>query len=185
MNIVGFDHVFSPDSMARNKNLVSELIQQEGSGIMFWILSGAREYLELGHIPVPASIRKRGSQNVVESSAALTWLTEMVETGEYVIDPDCYMKDMITPKDGYAIFQRWCFDNGEKVLPQKRWLKDIEAYNSMPADRKGKRSNGHARVWGVRESARRAERKLHLGNEAGGTDFLGIMKQLENAPVEA
>ncbi|MFC8038619.1 phage/plasmid primase, P4 family [Paenarthrobacter sp. NPDC057355] len=182
MNIVGFDHVFSPDSMDRNKNLVRDLINDEGAGIMFWILDGAREYLRVGHIPVPESIRKRGSQNVVESSAALTWLTEMVETDEYVIDPDCYMKDMITPKDGYAIFSRWCFENGERLLTQKRWLKDIEAYNNMPADRRGKRSNGHARVWGVRESARREERKLHLGSSTGGTDFADIVKQLETAP---
>ncbi|AOY71036.1 hypothetical protein ARZXY2_1483 [Arthrobacter sp. ZXY-2] len=184
MNIVGFDHVFSPDSMERNKNLVQDLIEQEGSGIMFWILDGAREYLKLGHIPVPASIRKRGSQNVVESSAALTWLMDMVDSGEYVIDPDCYMNEMVIPKETYPIFSRWCFENGEKLLTQKRWLKDIEAFNNMPADRKGKRSGGSARVWGVRESAKRSQRKLHLTNEVGDVDFTNIMKQLDNAPTE-
>lgn len=182
MNIVGFDHVFSPESMDRNKNLVQDLIDHEGSGIMFWILDGAREYLKLGHIPVPTSIRKRGSENVVESSAALMWLKEMVDSGEMVIDVDAYMSDMITPKDGYAIFSRWCFENGEKAPTQKKWLKDIEAFNNMPADRKGKRSNGHARVWGVRDSALRESRKLHLGQDAESTNFRDLMKQLEDAP---
>lgn len=182
MNIVGFDHVFSPESMQRNKNLVQDLIEHEGSGIMFWILDGAREYLKLGHIPVPISIRKRGSENVVESSAALMWLKEMVDSGELVIDPDAYMTDMITPVDGYAMFSRWCFDNGEKLLTKKKWLKDIEAFNDMPADRKGRRSNGLARVWGVRNSALRESRKLHLGEGKEATDFRDLMKQLETAP---
>ncbi|MGN8131506.1 DNA primase family protein [Paenarthrobacter sp. 22069] len=183
MNIVGFDHVFSPESMQRNKNLVQELIEHEGSGIMFWILDGAREYLKLGHIPVPTSIRKRSQENVVESSAALMWLKEMVDSGELVIDPDAYMKDMITPKDGYAMFSRWCFDNGEQLPTQKKWLKDIEAFNHMPAERKGKRSDGHARVWGVRQSAHRESRKLHLVQDGGSTDFRDLLTQLETVPT--
>ncbi|MFE4078219.1 phage/plasmid primase, P4 family [Paenarthrobacter sp. YIM B13468] len=182
MNIVGFDHVFEPDAMDRNKNLVRELIDQEGSGIMFWILAGAREYLEIGHIPVPESIRKRSQENVVESSAPLMWLNDMVESGVLVIDKHAYMSDMMTPKDAYPMFQNWCFENGEPSVKQKDWLKDIEAFNKMPADRKGKRPGGHARVWGVRKSAVLESRKLHLGETREELDFRDLMNQLETAP---
>lgn len=180
VNIVGFDHVF--DRSLYKGDLAEDLIREEGSEILFWILDGAREYLKLGHIPVPESIRKRSQQNVVESSAPLMWLQEMVDNGVLIINPTGYMKDMIEPKDGYSMFANWCFNNGEKAPTQKQWLKEIEAFNKMPADRKGKRSEGKARVWGVMRSAKTDSRKLHLDSAADGIDWNTLRSEVFSAP---
>lgn len=184
MNVVGFDHVFTPDSSERNGNLVEELIREEGSGIMYWILAGAEEYLELGHIPVPDSIRKRSQENVVESSAPLMWLKDAVDSGTLVIDTTAYMKDMLEPKDGYTMFSNWCFENGERSVTQKDWLREIEAFNKMPAEKKGKRSNGAARVWGVVPSAKSDARKLHLPDSQEGINWKAVREAAYSAPHE-
>lgn len=184
LDIIGFDHVFAPSDY--KGNLVEDLINEEGSEILFWILDGAREYLRdhVGKIPVPASVKKRSQTNVVESSAPLMWLQEMVDSGELIIDTTAYMKDMIEPKEGYSLFSRWCFENGEKAPTQKQWLQQIEAFNRMPADRKGKRSNGKARVWGVIESAQRNTRKVYLQQSDSGIDWKALQRDIDLAPCE-
>lgn len=146
INIIGFDHVFAPDSEERVKDLEDQLIAQEGPAVFMWILEGARRYLELGYIPVPESVRVRGNSNVVEASAPLRWLLERVEDGKYSLNCAAPMVEMVTPKAAYDDFRDWCIAYGEKDPSHKVWLGEIERYNSMPAHRKGKRSAGSARV---------------------------------------
>ncbi|MFE5839135.1 phage/plasmid primase, P4 family [Arthrobacter sp. NPDC056493] len=184
VDIVGFDHVFKATDY--KGDLVEDLIREEGSEILFWILDGAREYLRdhVGKIPVPESIKKRSMSNVVESSAPLMWLQEMVDNDELIVDTTAYMKDMIEPKEGYTLFAQWCFQNGEKAPTQKQWLKEIEAFNKMPAARKGKRSDGKARVWGVLWSAKSNSRKVHLDSAADGIDWKQLQADVFTAPQE-
>jgi P4 family phage/plasmid primase-like protien len=182
VDIVGFDHVFKATDY--KGDLVEDLINEEGSEILFWILDGAREYLakHVGKIPVPASVKARSQSNVVESSAPLMWLQEMVDSGQLIIHTTGYMKDMIEPKDGFKMFSGWCFDNGEKLPTQKQWLKEIQAFNKMPADKAKARSEGKARVWGVMKSAVHDSRKLHSLTSADGIDWNALQRDVFTAP---
>lgn len=184
LDIIGFDHVFKATDY--KGNLVDDLINEEGSEIMFWILDGAREYLEkhVGKIPVPASVKARSQSNVVESSAPLMWLQEMVDSNELIIHTTGYMKDMIEPKDGYKMFSNWCFDNGEKLPTQKQWLKEIEAFNRMPSAKKGTRPGGKSRVWGVMKSAKHDTRKVHSDDPVDGIDWPALQRDVFSAPQE-
>lgn len=164
-------------------DLVEDLINEEGSEILFWVLDGAREYLakHVGKIPVPASVKARSQSNVVESSAPLMWLHDMINSEELIIHTTGYMKDMIEPKDGYKMFCNWCFDNGEKVPTQKQWLKELEAYNKMPASKKGARPGGKSRVWGVMKSAVHDSRKLHSTTNDDDLDWAALQKDVFSA----
>lgn len=149
MNLVGFDHVFARDKSGSADTFAKDLVASEGAGILAWILEGAKIYQDLGYIPVPDAIREKSQGNVVEASAPLRWLQEVVDDGKYRLAPGEALSDYVKPVDLYREYQEWSFESGEKAVSQKIWLREIERFNSMPAEYKGKRTQGFARVYGV------------------------------------
>lgn len=150
MNLVGFDHVFPRDASGSADTFAKDVVAEEGSAIFLWIVEGAAIYKELGYIPVPEAIRAKSKGNVVEASAPLRWLNEVIGDGHYHRVPGAPMASFEKPVDLYPQFVTWCLSSGEKkVVSQKTWLAEIERFNEMPADKKGKRSQGFARVYGV------------------------------------
>lgn len=159
MNLVGFDHVFKNTNQGSAGNFASELVDEEGGGIFQWILEGMKMYDKLGYIPVPESIKSQSKSNVVESSAPLRWLQEVVDDDQYIIDTKAFMIDMVEPKEAYSEFQQWCFENSEKIISKKIWLSEIERFNEMPKAKKGVRSGGKSRVWGLVKMSTQIERE--------------------------
>lgn len=172
MNLVGFDHVFKNTNQGSAGNFASELVDEEGGGIFQWIMEGMKIYDKLGYIPVPESIKSDSTSNVIESSAPLRWLQEVVDDDQYIIDTTAFMVDMVEPKEAYLEFQQWCFDNSERVVSKKIWLSEIERFNKMPKSKKGVRSGGKSRVWGLVKMAVQIERDATMlsgsASETGG-----------------
>lgn len=150
MNLVGFDHVFPRDKSGSADTFAKDIVAEEGSAIFLWIIGGASIYKELGYIPVPEAIREKSKGNVVEASAPLRWFKEVIADGHYHRVPGVPMNKYEKPVDLYPKFREWCFNSGEKTtVSQKTWLAELERFNEMPADKKDKRPEGYARVYGV------------------------------------
>lgn len=131
MNIVEFNNQVKEEDII--PDLHSELVDHEGDEIFMWIFEGALRYANENVIKVPAIIRDRGQDHVVESSPVLRWLKEMVADGELVRLEKQVKSHMVKEKDAWAKFEQWCFDNMEpKRINKRDWLSEIYAYLGVP-----------------------------------------------------
>ena len=131
MNIVEFKNQVKEENII--PNLHEELVDHEGDQIFMWILEGAMKYAADNVIKVPAIIRDRGQDHVVESSPVLRWLQEMFADGELVRLERQVKAQMVKERDAWAKFEQWCFENMEQKRINKRdWLTEIYAYLGIP-----------------------------------------------------
>lgn len=186
MNLVGFDHVFVTRGQGSADKFAEDMVEKEGSAILAWIIEGAAIYREEGFIPVPDAIKNKSKDNIVEASAPLRWLHEVIEEGYYYLVPGAPGTSFAKPVELYEQFSKWCFTTGEKTVKQKTWLAEIERFNAMPASKKGTRPGGFARVYGVVPASAYGalSEGQNMHNVAGRTSvsWVEMYKRADSAP---
>ncbi|GAT87058.1 primase [Paenarthrobacter nicotinovorans] len=164
LDIIPFDHVFNIGSAERTERLEDVLFDTSGVAILLWVLEGAAEYLKTGVIPKSDAIKARAKRNAVKSSATLKWLEDVTagDFPQYVIAPSANLSEMATQKDAYQLFQIWCNEAGEKVVPKRSaWLDELEKHLGAPSNFREKRPGGYARVYGLLPSSTNKSAGLH------------------------
>jgi phage/plasmid-associated DNA primase len=148
INILEFTERVSPHEVDRL--FTEKLVEQEGAGILMWMMEGAFRYRQQGHIVVPPSIQQRAIKHVVDSSAPLRWLTEVTRLGgPLVIDPTIAPSNMMTPKVCFEMFGTWCADNNERKPSNANWRAEIETHLGAPPGWSDRRPGGSARLYSV------------------------------------
>lgn len=176
LDIIPYDHVFAIGAADRVEKLEDVLIEKAGVAILQWVLDGAAQYAETGKIPKSAAIQARGKSNAVKSSATLKWLEDVTagDFPQYVIAPSANVSEMVTPKDGYDNFKRWCEEAGEKVVPKRSaWLDELDKHLKAPAGFRDTRPGGYARVYGLLPSSTNQASFLHNLNKPRFADPRG------------
>jgi putative DNA primase/helicase len=95
------------ESTNRELGLSKKIISTELSGVFNWVLEGVREYLRIG-LAEPAETTAAIADYRAEVDPVQTFLTEAVDEGRIILDPDSKIK----PGDLRRAYLNWCENNG-------------------------------------------------------------------------
>jgi putative DNA primase/helicase len=115
------------------EQLADHFVNDEGSGILNWMIAGALKWLETRRLPISeesATFTRQYRQSV---STMGEWYMECCEVGD---------REALTPSgDLYASFKQYCENAGAEKVPSQtalgRWLRDKQ--HEEKKDRTGKR----------------------------------------------
>ena len=131
--ILRFNRQFSDEEA--NKALKQELLKEK-DGIFQWMIEGYRNLTQRGHFAVDEKMKKEIEQYRAENNNVLLFAEEECERD---------VNAMVTKKELYQAYSRWCSDNGHKALSQTKFGKEfIRQYRDIKS---GYNSTGTARIW--------------------------------------
>lgn len=141
--IIHFDmcFVYEPDpndhyQLMRDNNLENEIKETESEGILAWLIEGVYDYLDHG-LNVPDFVRERTQKCKDNRDVIQHFIDDTTEAAPY-------LKDCVTPKQIFYVYQQWCRENNSAPLSKANLLQYL--------DRKGHpigRSANSSRVRGL------------------------------------
>lgn len=117
----------SPGLNDEPPHIVRERLLNELSGILNWMIEGALEWLDTGHIPEPEMSKRAMASFWATSSAMGEWISACCDLS----DPDAH--EQATPL--YQNFRQYCIDRGDKeehIITQTRFgtlLNEAQVYS--------------------------------------------------------
>lgn len=131
VQLIEFPVVFEKDHPEEDKRLITgleDLLQEDRSRILTWIMIGMRKYVEDGRkLSPPEEVLAKSGEIVTDASTALRWVEEYVEDGLLEVDYTAGDKYYISANDAYLRYTMWASMSGErKPLTKRFFLQDIE-----------------------------------------------------------
>lgn len=106
---------------------LEEMIMEDRSRILTWILIGMVNFVKNGQkLTPPEEVTRKGSALVTESSSALRFIEEYVMDGYFEIDPSEDPEFFISEDEVYQRYQLWAASSGERTNSKKLFLADID-----------------------------------------------------------
>src|SRR5262249_19306974 len=105
-----------PPELCQDKTL-PEKLKAEAEGILAWIVSGCREWLQSG-LNMPPEVK----------AATESYRAEHDQLGQFIADT-CITTPAarVRANQLYAAYQRWCEGIGERPVPSKAFSASLEA----------------------------------------------------------
>lgn len=116
LRLIGFHHTVKPTDM--NPNLTRELIDEEGPGIMQWIIDGAVAYHRHG-LTTPASVQTASRQYAEEEDH----LARFVDA-RLIIGGGTHVKT--DTKTILHAYREWCDEQGERAMSTTRFGRELK-----------------------------------------------------------
>lgn len=136
---IHFNVVFGTEGREEVFDIGHKLLQQEGPGILNWILAGLVRYRQHG-LEEPELLVQGVADYRAESDPVARFISNAVTEGNLLIGND----EKIEAKLLYAHFQAWCTDEGERwPLPANRFGRRLIRLGYQ----KTKDSSGTKRMW--------------------------------------
>jgi putative DNA primase/helicase len=107
-----------PESL-KNIDLKADL-KAEAAGILAWCVRGCSEWQKAGGLLPPEKVQEATAQYFAEQETMSDWLEECCRRTKD-------KSDKVTSTDLYKSYKRWCVDNGEEWLSQKKFSQKLES----------------------------------------------------------
>lgn len=123
--IPGITHV--PEERRMVPDLEEKILEDRGR-ILTWIVKGMVEFVRAGQkLRPPAEVVAKRNEIVTDSSTALRWVEDYVDTGYVSLDFTVEPQECLSVDDAYAEYTVWAAMSGEKKPLTKRFFtQDIE-----------------------------------------------------------
>jgi putative DNA primase/helicase len=129
---------------------LEELLLEDRSRILTWILIGMRKFVAGGmKLHPPTAVLEKRGEVVAKASTALRFIEDYIEDEYFEINFDAAPQYCVPIQEAYNQYNIWAAKNGEKrPLPKKFFQEDIENwYNSNGVK---VRHDGKNRFYGIK-----------------------------------
>ncbi len=109
IRLVPFQYRFTDDEVRPAREVVDPIVQEEGAGILAWMVEGARRWYEEGLKP-PKEVRDATNEYRAEQDALGGFILECCVVRSYEA---AYSKEL------YQAYEKYCAETGEKPISQK------------------------------------------------------------------
>ncbi|MFC9089014.1 phage/plasmid primase, P4 family [Nocardiopsis dassonvillei] len=129
LRLIPFLHTVPPEK--RVENLARLLVEEEGPGILAWIVEGARQYFTSG-LADPAKVKAATETYAAEEDHMSRFFDECCHIGG-----GAFVK--LETKKLRAAYESWCMGEGIKPLPASPWGREIKGRGITSKPSNGKR----------------------------------------------
>jgi P4 family phage/plasmid primase-like protien len=130
---INFQVTIAPDK--QDKLLAQKLIQQEGPGILYWMMQGAKRVLENGQVNEPESVLVATKEYRHEEDNIAQYIDDRIFINSYM---------GVSAAELYNNYKAWCIQESEQPIPRTQLVRELS--NRLPIvkdkSRKGNQYTG-------------------------------------------